>query len=106
MMKLKVWAAQNVTWKMHIPASDNPMQKVKDVAQDFLREMTQIDSKVALLPWHTHGAALPITSKSKMPDTVTGTHKYLHKLFTPKIGVDSTVYPQVHLGHDVDFQTI
>ena len=95
-----------VTWKMSIPASNEPIKKVKEVAQEFLRELAQIDSKIALLPWNDHSSSPPITSKSKMPDTVTGTHKFLHKLFAPKIGMDTTVYPQVRLGHDKDFQTL
>ena len=82
------------------------MQKVHEVCKEFLRGLTQIDDKISILNWYEKGTQPPITAKDNFPDTVTGTHKYLHKLFLPKPGMASTIYPQVFLGHDVDFQTL
>ena len=33
-------------------------------------------------------------------------YKYLHKLFLPKKEMETTIYPQLYLGHDVDFETL
>ena len=95
-----------VTWKLKVKASDNPLQAVKELCQEFLREQAQIDDKITLLHWNSKGTTAPITSKDAMPDTITGTHKFLHKLFLPKPGVESIIYPQVHIGHDIDYETL
>ena len=95
-----------LTWKMNVPASDDPISKVKEITQEYLRELSQIDDKVLILNWYENGTSPPIAPNAPLPTTVTGTHKYLHKLFVPKPGKDSVIYPQVHLGHDVDFHTL
>ena len=95
-----------VTWKISMSASDEPIKRAKEIAQEFLKELAQIDEKIVLLNWYESGTAPPITPNAQMPTTVTGTHKFLHKLFVPKPGKDSIIYLQVRLGHDVDFHTL
>ena len=95
-----------VTWKLAITASEEPIKKVKEVVLEFLKELSQIGPKIALLPWHQTSTVPCIFANGQIPSTVTGTHIFLHKLYMPKAGKDITIYPQVRLGHDVDFQTV
>ena len=95
-----------VTLKLSISGSDEPFQKVKEAIMEFLKEASQIDDKIMLLSWYEKGKVLPIGPNSKMPPTVTATHKYIHRLFTPKLGQDAVIYPQLRLGHDIDFHTL
>ena len=82
------------------------MQQVKEKIQELLRESAQIDDKVVLMNWYESGSTPVITPTGSFPTTVTGTHKFLHKLFVPKAGKETTIYPQVRIGHDVDFNTL
>ena len=95
-----------VTLKMSISGTDEPFQKVKETVMEFLKEASQIDDKIMLLNWYENGKSPPIGPNSKMPPTVTATHKYIHRLFTPKLGQDTVIYPHLRLGHDIEFHTL
>ena len=68
--------------------------------------MNQLDSSLVILPWNKNSSSPSLHSNSTIPDTVMILHKYLHKLFLPKKEIETTIYPQLHLGHDVDFDTL
>ena len=95
-----------MTLKLTVKASEDPMAKVKETIQEFLKEITQIDDKLVILPWYENSKVPPLLPNSPMPTTMTGTQKLLHHLFVPKPGKDSILYPQVRLGHDIEFTTL
>ena len=68
--------------------------------------MNQLDSSLVILPWNKNSSSPSLHSNSTIPDTVMILYKYLHKLFLPKKEIETTIYPQLHLGHDVDFDTL
>ena len=68
--------------------------------------MSHIDNKLVLMPWNQKCNDSPITNNMSMPDSVTVMHKYLHKLFVPRNEMETTIYPQLHLGHEMDFNTL
>ena len=95
-----------VTFKMTVEPSGDPIASIRGTLKDLLRELSQIDSSIAILPWRSNTTLDQLHTNSVMPTTVTATYKYMHKLFVPKKGEQSTVYPHIQLGHDIDFSTI
>ena len=82
-----------VTWKISVSATEDPASCVKEIAMEFLQELVQIDEKITILQWQKKGTATPINEAGTMPKTVTGTHKFFHRLFMPKAGRDTIIYP-------------
>ena len=41
-----------------------------------------------------------------MPDTISGMHKYLHKLYVPKPGGQTFIYPHIRIGHDTVYSDL
>ena len=95
-----------VTFKLHIQASDDPIMTIRDTVKELLRELYQIDNKLALLPWKEASNLEPLTTSTSIPNTITTMNKYLQKLFVPKKGTERTIYPHIRIGHDIDFHTI
>ena len=95
-----------VTLKMSIKPTVDPVATIKSLLKEFLREMNQLDSSLVILPWNHNSSSEPLHSNSSIPDTVMVLYKYLHKLFLPKKEMETTIYPQLYLGHDVDFETL
>ena len=95
-----------VTFKISVKASDEPISTIKDIVKELLRELYQIDNQLSILPWKGASTLEPLSTITTIPNTVTGLNKYLHKLFVPKKGTESTIYPHIRIGHEMDFHTI
>ena len=95
-----------ITFKMSIKPTVEPLQTIRSITKQLLTEMSHIDDKLVLLPWNQKSTSSPITNTMSMPDSVTAIYKYLHKLFVPRNAVETTIYPQLRLGHEMDFTTL
>ena len=69
-----------------MPPSDNPLATSRQIIKEFLRKMTQSDAEASILSWRQMFTLEPLTPSTVLPDTITGMHKYLHKLCVPKKG--------------------
>ena len=71
-----------MTFKMPLQPSDDPIASIKGIVKEFLREMSQCDSYIAILTWRNKSTLEQLnTSSTTMPTTVTTTYKYMHKMF-------------------------
>ena len=92
-----------VSLKLSIPPTDDPLSKIRQILKELIREAHQIDKEVEILTWRSRSHLEPLSTSSPIPDTVTGMHKYLHKLYVPKQGEQTYIYPQLSIGHDTSF---
>ena len=98
--------ATRVTLKLNIEPSDDPLGQVIDVMKEFLRESSQIDETISIVPWRNICHLDPITHNSIVPNTVTGMHKFMHKLYVPKKGEQTSIYPHIKIAHDTLFSDL
>ena len=95
-----------VTLKLSISPSEDPLAKIRQIIKELLREASQIDENISIMPWRSksHLDSLPINSAP--PDTVTRMHRFLHKLYIPKKGEQTQIYPRICIGHDIIFSNL
>ena len=95
-----------VTLKLSISPSEDPLAKIRQIIKELLREASQIDENISIMPWRSksHLDSLPINSAP--PDTVTRMHRFLHKLYIPKKGEQTQIYPCICIGHDIIFSNL
>ena len=96
-----------VTLKLALDASADPMKAIQALMKEFLREINNLDTSLVILPWHNKKSLLaPIQANGSLPNTITSMHKYFHKLFIPKKETETTIHPQLMLGHKNDFDIL
>ena len=92
---------------MNVPATDDSRVAIVKILEEFVGELNQIDGDSGILPWHRRAKlSETLSTKTPMPSTVTGLHCYMHKLYMPRKGEQSTIYPHIRLGHNVDYGTL
>ena len=92
--------------KLKIPATNNPITALSDIFQDFMKELQQADPDAAIHLWKKYSSTPILTPQSETPTSITLLAKYLHRVYLPKKGESTTVYPMVYMGHYVDFDDI
>ena len=96
-----------VTLKLTIEANDDPAIYLSDRMKDLLCELQEADNSLTLIPWKESDYEYdPIAKPSEIPPTVTKLKKYFDRLYLPKPGQATTLYSNIHIGHDCDFQDI
>ena len=95
-----------VTLKLALSASADPLKALQDIIKEFLREINNLDTSLSILPWQKNNLSAPIQANAALPNTITAMRKYFHKLYIPKKDAESTIYPQLMIGHENDFEIL
>ena len=95
-----------MTLKLALDASADPMKAIQALMKEFLREINNLDTSLVILPWHKKSFLAPIQANGSLPNTITAMHKYFHKLFIPKKETETTIYSQLMIGHENDFDIL
>ena len=79
-----------------------------NVLREFLQELNQADDVAALIPWKEKdkGQSRLSAASTELPSTITGFKTYLNRLYLSRPGSNMTVYINIHLGHNLDFNDI
>ena len=97
-----------VTIKVTIEASEDPQEAVLSAFNDYVKELHQVDSMLTIHPWKAK-AAVPIITQSApddFPESFTRLTRYLHRVFLPQKERNATLYPQMYIGHDEEYDEI
>lgn len=65
--------------------------------------MRQADETITLHQWKKISTVPIFNPHSELPTSITTLAKYFHKVYLPKKGETTTVYPMIFIGHNVDF---
>ena len=95
-----------VTIKVTIPPSTKPHEAFCSTMGEYFKELFQADEKLQILPWKSLSTSTVLNSKSELPVSITGMMKYCFRAYTPKEGVPATIYPQLFIGHDSEFEDL
>lgn len=96
-----------ISWKISLPSSAKPLDTIITITKDMLRELQAIDSKAYLIPWSRIDAVKGrVAQASEVPNTNVGLRVFLNRMYVPKPNLERTIYVNIQLAHDIDFNDI
>ena len=98
-----------VTFRITIPASDNPAQKASKIMMDLLSQIQETSDKEAcFIPWTKRDESTTdmIDDPTDVPSKLNELFKFFPRLFPGKPHQQNMVYTKIYLGHDEIFDDI
>ena len=95
-----------ITVKITLPPSTKPHETFCSTMRELFKELFQADETTQILPWKKLSTSTVLGVQSDLPQSITGMTKYCFRAYTPKEGVPATIYPQLFIGHDVEFDDL
>ena len=96
-----------ITFKLKIPAVENPAQVLSNIIQDFVQEPCKADQLAAILLWRVADTHLKhITKPTDVPTFTSKMCQYLKKLYVGKANKETTMYPGIYMGHNKEFHEL
>ena len=98
-----------VTFKILIPASDNPVNKASKIMMDLLSQIKDTsDSDACYIPWCEKDESTIdiIDDPTDVPTKLSELSKYFPRLFPGRPHQQNVVYTKVYLGHNDIFDNI
>ena len=95
-----------ITVKITIPPSDQPQDTFYTTMLEFFTELLQAEDGIIIIPWKSLSLSNIMSKNSPLPKTITGMTRYCFRTYTPKQGVPATMYPQIFIGHNTEFEDL
>ena len=92
--------------KVTVPPSSKPHESICKTMREFFKKMFQADSNLTINLWKRLSISNVLDEKSELPKSITGLSKYCCKMYALKEGIPATLYPQIFIRHDKEFEDI